>query len=109
MLVINSVNQNSFKKELEMGVDFPKDINLDDDYGELKQQEIIARKLFPTIKIVPINNLIDRAGTKRDASYLVCEYQLAYGKDWVVWAGRRDADPSTDVRLAPRDAQGRRR
>lgn len=28
--------------------------------------------------------------TKKEAAYLVGEYRMAFGKDWVVWAGTRD-------------------
>ena len=33
---------------------------------------------------------IDSATSPRDAAYLVGEYQMAYGREWSVWAGRRD-------------------
>lgn len=32
----------------------------------------------------------------RDAAYLVREYQLAYGSEWVVWAGRKSDEPGRD-------------
>jgi hypothetical protein len=37
--------------------------------------------------------VIDRTTSEREAIYLTCEYQLAYGKDWKVWAGKRDCKP----------------
>lgn len=33
---------------------------------------------------------IDTATSARDAAYLVNEYRIAYGSEWVVWAGRKD-------------------
>ena len=36
---------------------------------------------------------IDTASSQRDASYLVNEYQLAYGRDWTVWAGLKRDEP----------------
>ena len=36
---------------------------------------------------------IDSASTPREAQYLAGEYALAYGRDWQVWAGRRDEEP----------------
>lgn len=30
---------------------------------------------------------------KRSALYLVGEYQLAFGKDWIIWAGRKKDEP----------------
>jgi len=37
--------------------------------------------------------VIDRATSHNGATYLVGEYQLAFGRDWVIWAGRRDEEP----------------
>ena len=34
--------------------------------------------------------VIDRASSPANAEYLVGEYRMAYGRDWVIWAGRRD-------------------
>lgn len=33
---------------------------------------------------------IDSASTAREAERLAAEYQLAFGREWVVWAGRKD-------------------
>lgn len=33
--------------------------------------------------------VIDRA-TKKQAEYLVGEYRIAFGKDWIVWAGTKN-------------------
>ncbi len=33
---------------------------------------------------------IDQACNKKEAKYLVGEYQLSFGKDWVIWAGKED-------------------
>ena len=32
--------------------------------------------------------------TKAECAYLVGEYRLAYGRDWVVWAGLKRDDPT---------------
>ncbi len=40
--------------------------------------------------------VIDRASSPRDAAYLVREYKMAFGRDWVIWAGRRDQMPGDD-------------
>ena len=36
---------------------------------------------------------IDTATTAKQAQYLAAEYRLAFGRDWMVWAGRRDQEP----------------
>lgn len=33
--------------------------------------------------------VIDEASSQLDADYLVGEYRMAYGRDYLVWAGRR--------------------
>lgn len=33
--------------------------------------------------------IIDTAESMKDAVYMVGEYRLAYGQDWLVWHGRR--------------------
>ena len=30
------------------------------------------------------------------AAYLVAEYRLAFGKDWKIWAGRKDQEPQDE-------------
>jgi hypothetical protein len=37
--------------------------------------------------------LIDSSDKSNSASFLVSEYQLAFGSDWVIWAGRRKDEP----------------
>lgn len=37
--------------------------------------------------------VIDRASSVREARYLAGEYQLAYGRQWKVWYGRKDGTP----------------
>ena len=36
---------------------------------------------------------IDQATSESSAAYLVREYRLAFGRDWKVWAGRKDSEP----------------
>jgi hypothetical protein len=62
---INGANNNSFSDHggwLDKGSDFPSDMDLDPFTGELKQQENLARQLFPSLQIFPVPSLIDRAG-----------------------------------------------
>lgn len=40
--------------------------------------------------------IIDRASSLREAAYLVSEYQLAFGRDWIIWAGRLDQMPGVN-------------
>jgi hypothetical protein len=47
---------------LEKGPEFPKDMNLDINEGELVQQERKAKELFPNVNIFTVPYLIDRAG-----------------------------------------------
>jgi hypothetical protein len=37
---------------------------------------------------------IDSTTSQRDARYLVGEYRMAYGQEWIVWAGRKCDDPT---------------
>jgi len=39
--------------------------------------------------------VIDRASSKREASYLAGEYRMAFGRDWTIWVGRRDQEPTS--------------
>jgi len=32
---------------------------------------------------------------KKDAGYLVVEYRIAYGPDWIIWAGKKTEMPGT--------------
>lgn len=41
--------------------------------------------------------IIDRAVSVRDASYLLGEYQLAFGKSWKIWIGRKIDEPKEEV------------
>lgn len=62
---INGANDNSFGDKggwLDKGPDFPLDMDLDPQSGELKQQENLARRLFPGLQIFSVPSLIDRAG-----------------------------------------------
>jgi hypothetical protein len=40
--------------------------------------------------------IIDRATSPTGAAFLVGEYRLAFGKDWKIWFGRKDEEPSND-------------
>jgi len=62
---INGVTSNSFDDTtgwLKKGPEFPTDINLDINNGELSKQKTIAKKLFPKLKIFTISSLVDRVG-----------------------------------------------
>ena len=41
---------------------------------------------------------VDDASSEKQAQYLAREYQMAFGPSFIVWAGRRDQQPSKDVR-----------
>ena len=46
--------------------------------------------------------IIDTAETLKDARYLVGEYRLAFGQDWLIWHGRRkdgEGTKDSDVSL----------
>lgn len=34
---------------------------------------------------------IDQAANTQEAAYLVNEYQLAFGREWIVWSGKKGA------------------
>lgn len=38
--------------------------------------------------------VIDEADNQKTADYLVGEYRMAYGRDWIVWAGRKRREDS---------------
>jgi MoaA/NifB/PqqE/SkfB family radical SAM enzyme len=62
---INGVHELSFGNKggwLEKGEQFPSDIDLNVQSGELVQQEKKARELFPGVNIFTVPYLIDRAG-----------------------------------------------
>lgn len=62
---INGVHDLSFGDKggwLEKGEEFPTDINLDVENGELIQQKKKAEELFPGVNIFTVPYLIDRAG-----------------------------------------------
>jgi hypothetical protein len=45
-------------------------------------------KYKPTGKIERVDQ-----GGKDEIGYLLAEYSLAYGKDWILWAGRKKDQP----------------
>jgi len=51
------------------------------------------------------SEVLDEAEDQKTADYLVGEYRMAYGRDWLVWAGRkkdvetRSEDDSVRLRL----------
>lgn len=62
---INGVHDLSFGNKggwLEKGEQFPTDIDLDVDNGELVQQKKKAEELFPDVNVFTVPYLIDRAG-----------------------------------------------
>lgn len=62
---INGANNYSFGDRggyMEKGANFPNDMDLDPETGELKKQHELCKQLFPTLNIFPVNALIDRAG-----------------------------------------------
>lgn len=62
---VNGVTEHSFGDRggwLEKGEDFPADMDLDPDDGELATQERIAKILFPGANTYTMPSLIDRAG-----------------------------------------------
>jgi sulfatase maturation enzyme AslB (radical SAM superfamily) len=65
LIRLNGANNNSFSGLggwLDKGPDFPVDMDLDVDSGELATQLEIAKKMFPNTQIYPFSFLIDRAG-----------------------------------------------
>jgi hypothetical protein len=62
---VNGANENSFKDKggwLTKGVDFPDDMDLDVENGELATQTKLAKEMFPNVQIFSVPSLIDRAG-----------------------------------------------
>ena len=48
--------------------------------------------------------IIDTAESMKDAVYMVGEYRIAYGQDWLVWHGRRkDGGPDEASKMRLRD------
>ena len=39
---------------------------------------------------------VDSAHSQNSAEYLAAEYKLAFGRDWKVWAGRKDQEPKDE-------------
>lgn len=37
---------------------------------------------------------LDQASSDREAMRLLGEYQLAFGKDWSIWKGKKAAEPT---------------
>ncbi len=50
--------------------------------------------------------VLDTADTLKDAAYLMREYQLAFGRDWRVWVGRRKDGETTAPRVSPDNRSG---
>ncbi|MGI6227170.1 MAG: SPASM domain-containing protein, partial [Peptococcales bacterium] len=70
---INGVNKNSFIENggwLEKGENFPQDIDLDPQHGELKKQEELAKRYLPGVNIYTVPSLIDRAGMLEKAGIM---------------------------------------
>lgn len=66
---INGSNNNSFIDRggwLDKGVNFPTDIDLDPENGELETQYRLAKNLFSSVQIFKVASLIDRAGLLDD-------------------------------------------
>jgi sulfatase maturation enzyme AslB (radical SAM superfamily) len=64
-LRLNGANHNSFSGLggwLDKGDEFPEDMDLDVDTGELATQVELAKTLFPNTHVSPFSYLIDRAG-----------------------------------------------
>jgi hypothetical protein len=62
---VNGSNEYSFSDKggwLDKGPEFPKDMDLNPQTGELASQVQKARDLFPGMQIFPVPSLIDRAG-----------------------------------------------
>jgi hypothetical protein len=62
---VNGSNEYSFSDKggwLDKGPEFPKDIDLNPQTGELASQVQKARDLFPGMQVFPVPSLIDRAG-----------------------------------------------
>lgn len=62
---INGANNQSFYESggyLEKGKNFPVDMDLDPNTGELKRQFDLCKSLFPSINTFSVNTVIDRAG-----------------------------------------------
>lgn len=62
---INSATELSFYERggwITKGPDFPQDLDLNINNGELATQHKICKDLFPTVNIYPMPSLIDRAG-----------------------------------------------
>jgi MoaA/NifB/PqqE/SkfB family radical SAM enzyme len=66
---MNGVNDMSFMERggwLEKGEAFPLDIDLNPATGELSEQYMIAKSMFPGVQIFIVPSLIDRAGLLSD-------------------------------------------
>ena len=62
---VNGSTEYSFSDKggwLDKGPDFPQDMDLDPNTGELAQQVKKAQNLFPGVQVFPVPSLIDRAG-----------------------------------------------
>jgi len=64
-LQINSATNNSFVDKggwLTKGENFPQDLDLNINTGELASQHKLCKEMFPNINVYPMPSLIDRAG-----------------------------------------------
>lgn len=62
---VNGATEQSFTDKggwLDKGLDFPSDMDLDVNTGELTTQTNLARELFPNMQVFSVPSLIDRAG-----------------------------------------------
>lgn len=62
---VNGSNENSFSERggwLDKGPEFPSDMDLNPNSGELSNQINKAKELFPSMQIFSVPSLIDRAG-----------------------------------------------
>lgn len=62
---VNGSNENSFSERggwLDKGPEFPSDMDLNPNTGELSNQINKAKELFPSMQIFSVPSLIDRAG-----------------------------------------------
>jgi MoaA/NifB/PqqE/SkfB family radical SAM enzyme len=66
---VNGSNENSFSERggwLDKGPEFPSDMDLNPNSGELSNQINKAKELFPSMQIFSVPSLIDRAGLLDD-------------------------------------------
>lgn len=49
-------------------------------------------KIWGKLKGHP-TELVDTATSKTDATYMLHEYRMAFGKDWTLWIGKKSEPP----------------